>query len=251
MADLTDEEKVQAALANEVEAPQEPAEPDREEQPTESAADDQPEETPVESTPESSFTKPQGYEWVRGDTLEEFTTNLQKAYENSTAEALKLRDQLKTQPAVPAENNQQTFDVSSIPEIQMLRAEQQTKMVDAFNEFAGKYPQAREPESFEKFQKASDGVAQAFMSANGRLATYPELFTGIAQVLGWQQADSRRDAAVKASGVSSGVSSGTTAAPAKPNQFSPKTIEIARRIPGNEKKSDAELVKELQEAVAA
>lgn len=256
MADQTDEEKVQAALAKEVEEPQAPADPEAAE-PTEAEPTDTPEEgenqTPGSEEEPSTFTKPQGFEWVKGETPEAFIENLIEAYKNSSGEALKLRDQLKNAqtPAPPADTTGQTPDLNSLPEIQMLRAEQQTKMISAFDEFAEKYPQAREPDSFEKFQKASDGVAQAFVAANGRLATYPELFQGVAQVLGWQASNAQRDAAIKAAGSGSGSAGGTTAAPAKPSPFNAETLRITRRIPGNEKKSDSELIKELSEAMAS
>lgn len=268
MADSTEEDKVNAALAKEVEEPKVPAEPEEKPEDRTDSKDETPEETPApaeeettteepeEETPPSTFTKPEGYEWVKGDTLEEFNQNLITAYENSTKEALRLRQ--AAQPQAPAASpaptgGQPQFDINSIPEIQMLRAEQQSKMIDAFDDFAKKYPQAREPQSFDQFEKASAGASQAFASAFGRVPTYPELFEKTAQLLGWQASDkntARKDAAIKEAGASTGTST-PTAAPPKASPFSAKSLEIARRIPGNESKSDADLVKELTAAVAA
>lgn len=253
MAD-SDEDKVKAALAKEVEDdnPDETADEGKDlTESTESQDESQKEESSSEeeqSSKVSTFTKPQGFEWVKGDTQEEFIAGLTEAYKNSTGEALRLKDQLKT-ATTPTDDKGQTTDLNTLPEIQMLRAEQQSKMIEAFDEFAQKYPQAREPDSFEKFQKASDGVAQAFVAANGRLATYPELFNGVAQVLGWQASQAAKDAALKSATASSGAAGGTTAAPPKRSPFSNKTLEITRRIPGNERKSDAALIKELTETM--
>lgn len=264
MAQDDDKEKVEAALAKEVDeetqdeskvetpdSPETPNEPEESEAQAEEESSSE-EETPAEQP--STFTKPQGYEWVKGETLEEFNQNLITAYENSTKEALKLRQQVQAPaaPATPPAPNENQFDINSVPEIQMLRAEQQSKMVEAFDGFSAKYPQAREPQSFDQFEKATAGASQAFVAAFGRVPTYPELFEKTAQLLGWQPSDknAKKDAAIKDVAASTGTSQATSPPP-KQSPFTAKQLEIARRTPGSERKTDAELIKELTEAVQA
>lgn len=260
----SDEEKVQAALSKEVEEPQAPAEAP--ENAPEPAPSDEPEsETEVSEPAEeedkpqpeaSTFTKPPGFEWVKGDTLEQFNENLLEAYKQSTAEALRLRQQVQAPPAAPAAPEsapatpapaQPQLDPSMASALQYAQAAQQRELTESFNEFAKNYPQAREPQSFDQFEKATQGVSQAFVSANGRVPTYPELFKATADLLGWQPSakGAQRDAAIKDAAASTATTSPSQPAP-KVAKVNPRTLEIMRRIPGNQDKSDADLVKELQ-----
>lgn len=271
MADSNDDAKIKEALDKEVETPKgedetldkgqdpSPSADDTEEQNEEQNSEESSSDSSEES--KSTFTKPTGYEWVKGDTLEEFAQNLQVAYENSSKEALKLRQATQATPTPPVNPENQTpanppanQDLSTLPEIQMLRAEQQSKMIGAFDEFVKEYPQAREPQSFDQLEKAMNGVSQAFTAANGRLPTYPELFKATADLLSWQPTDKnagKKDAAIKEAGASTGTTQ-QSAVPSSVPSISPnvrKSIEVARRIPGNAKKSDQELMKELASAV--
>lgn len=262
-----EEDKVNAALAKEVEEPKAPDESaDKPDDQTESTTPEDTEANQAEEDstleaekPEeqsSTFTKPQGYEWVKGETLEEFNQNLITAYENSTKEALRLRQSAQAPaPSTPAPTNPATpnQDFNNLPEIQMLRAEQQSKMIEAFDTFSAKYPQAKEPQSFDQFEKATGGASQAYVAAFGRVPTYPELFEKTANLLGWQPSDqnsAKKDAAIKDAAASTGTSQATSPPP-RQSAFSASQLKIARRIPGNSEKTDAELSKELSAAIAA
>ena len=252
MAKSPDEEKVAAALAKEVE-PEKAAEPKEEETQPE-PVDNEPEAEAEQAKPEeaeqpSTFTKPQGYEWVKGDTLAEFSENLRIAYENSTAEALRLR-QAQAPPAPAPEASAPPATVA--PELAYAQSLMQKDQIDSFNEFSTRYPQAREPEAFDKFSKALEGNSQAFLAANGRLPTYAELFEGTAHFLNWSPSDksARKDAAIKDASVSGNLSAPGSAPPKRPQIDSPdvaKTLSILRSRPEYANKSDSELMKELSE----
>lgn len=251
MAELTDEEKAKK-LEEEVETPKGADEAsDQVEEPTnqeeEAQAEDQVEEDkPTETQDEApTFTKPEGYEWLKGDTAEEVFDSLKQAYENSTAEALRLR---QTQTSPPAETTEETAPVSD-PALAYAQSMMQRDMVDSFGEFAKKFPQAREPQGFDQFEKASRGASQAFMDVFGRVPTYPELFEKTASLLGWQSSDknAQKDAALKNS-ASAGNTTNSAPAPKPRTNVTQAQLDAAKRFfPG---KSDSELVKELQADLA-
>lgn len=264
MAELTDEEKakemakeVEGVKPDEAKAPSEEPTNQGEEAPAEPEEEAKKPATPEEEAP--TFTKQ--FQNLKGDNWEEYGPELEKAYQNSTSEALKMKKELEDNAAIVARakalvddgakatpEDKAQFDINTLPEIQMLRAEQQSKMVEAFDTFAKTYPQAKDTDGFDQFQKASAGASQAFVAAYGRVPTYPELFEATANLLKWQPSDknARKDAALKEAG-----SEGNTTNSA-PKQ-SPKTnvteaqLAAAKRFFPN--KSDSELVKELSETL--
>jgi len=257
MANSTDEEKVATALAKEVE-PEKAAEPTEEPEQSEPVANEPAEESkesqdkPESEEPEAStFTKPQGYEWVKGDNSEEFIQNLIVAYQNSTAEALRLRQAPAPAPA-PAEAPAAAPATPIAPELAYAQSMMQKDQIDSFEKFAERFPQAREPEAFDQFSKALEGSSQAFLASNGRLPTYSELFERTAGFLQWSPSDksARKDAAIKEASTSGNTQAPGSAPPKRAQVDSPdvaKTVAILRSRPEYATKSDSELLKELSE----
>src|SRR4051812_36758314 len=99
----------------EVQTPDEPAETEQEEstsdEETEGSSDDQIETQAeeAEGQPEATFTKK--FPQIKGDTPEEYALNLEAAYENSTAEALRL----KKQSPPPTESKTQEEAEATLP----------------------------------------------------------------------------------------------------------------------------------------
>lgn len=250
MADSTDEEKAKK-LAEGVEGAS-PAEPETpatqptnpEDEPADKSTDEQ--DKPAEPDEENAtFTKPEGFEWVKGDTEKEFIDNLTIAYKNSTAEALRLK-QVAEQPAPQPAQDAPTQAPALTPEqqqaLQYAQATQQSEMVKAFDDFAKVFPQAREPQAFDQFTKASNGVAQGFVAAFSRVPTYPELFERTAQILGWKPEDGKKDAAIKEAAAEGNVVNSAPKTVPK-TRLTESQLEMGRKMLPN--LSDQELAKEL------
>lgn len=280
MPELTDEQKVAALMGDEekhrnpldtTQSTEEPAADaagapaeDNTEEPEKPAEGG---EASDEAQDNSTFTKQ--FTNFRGGTWEEYGPELEKAYQNSFTEALRLKKELDERtnelnearraiagmPAGPGAKPDavQTAvpDLSQIPEVQYIRSIQQRDMRRSFDDFANKYPQVRDEANFNKFRDAATPMGQAFMAAEGREPSYDELFPFIAAAFGWTPADddARRGSALRET-IGQGRSGSGQSKPA------PKTSSVSgaqvdaylRMFPG---KNRADALKELQEAVAA
>ena len=299
MAKLTDKQKA-AAISGDVEDESpaetttadatdlEPEEQDNldeskqvEEPTTEPSEGEKPKEDEEEAVPEApSFTKQ--FPNLKGETLAEYTPELEKAYDNSFKEALRLNNLVKEKdntiatlqtqlqgqpqlvqqppvqpgqpaPAAPPQPTQPVLPtlqtaVNELPEIQRIKAQDTQAMFSAFDDFAKEYPQAREEQGFADFQKVSNGVNQALTDHLGRIPTYPELFKGIAGTLTWQPTTPTpaKDAALKAAGSSTHTNS-TTIPSAKRSKVSDAQVEAYLKMYTSKTREDA--LKELSEYV--
>jgi|ERR1035437_1348165 hypothetical protein len=277
MATLTDEEKAKLVLGDveseadettkEKEAESETLENSQEEE----ASENSEEETAVESedkTPEAetqpSFTKQ--FTNLKGETPQEYITEIEKAYQNSTNEALRLKKQLddsaqiieeakKVVATVPSATATEqpvapTFTQDTNPDLAWAKQLREDAMITSFDEFKKNYPQAIEGEQFQKFLNASKGVEEAFKASHdNRLPTYPELYKGIADILGWQptKVTAKRDAAIKESAASSQTVSATQPVAKQSKVTEAQVDAYLRMFPAKDR---ATVVKELSEAIS-
>lgn len=267
---LTDEEKVKLVTGDvEEETPVETTtEPETPSEPEEQPAAEEESEPPKEAEEEpeaQSFTKQ--FPNLKGATPEEYIPELETAYRESSNEALRLKKELDdirpaieeakriiaNQPTPPAGTppaNPSVLETNTDPNVQYAKQLRDRDMVTAFDEFTKDYPQARETSEFDKFSAASSGVAAGFAAShNGMQPSFPELFNGIAAVLGWQPitATSKKDAAIKDAGVSSQVTS-STVAPARRPKVTDAQVDAYLKM--FTQKSRADAIKDLSEVVA-
>lgn len=278
MATLTDEERAAQILGDEVEAekPDEtPAEPDtqpEEEQEPEAEETEEPEseeEKPQEEEEEpakpadSTFTKQ--FPNLKGETPEEYLPELEKAYDNSFKEALRLNQIIKdnaetvkqaeaivAQANKPIKQNPEATPQPSLdehPAIQYAKAKQTEDMLAAFDEFKKSYPQATEQQSFDMLTKASDGIQAALTASLGRAPTYHELFPAIAGSLGWQPvaSDAKKNNAIKENTASSRTPGSQSPARPKPSKVSDAQVDAYMKMFTSKTREEA--VKELSEVV--
>jgi len=265
------------------ENPDNPDEPDEVEPGGEAEveAEEEPEkpedsEEEAEAEPESSFTKQ--FPNLKGDTLEDYKASIEEAYDNSFKEALRLVDenkQLREQLAqaqqqlavvqtpqapqpgapAPAPSNAPQPPVAPPNEAQTpdwaARAVQRDKdeMLAAFDPFKKEYPLVLEPDNFKKFTDASDGVKLTMTKTLGRVPTWPELYNGIAGLLGWQPEtpQAKKNAAIKAAATSSRSPSGQAPARPKPAKVSEAQVDAYLKMFTSKTREDA--IKELSEVV--
>lgn len=276
MAEMTDEEKA-AAILGDVEPTGDeitkPASPTDSEEPPEQVdppeEDELDEEKPPEDSDEpeeptdSTFTKQ--FPNLKGETAEEYLPELEKAYDNSFKEALRLSKELKDNQAIvdqakqivaqaqkPADPAAPTAPVNPLgnaidehPAIKYAQAKQTEDMLTAFDEFKKDYPQATDQQAFEQFTKASDGVNVALISALGRNPTYKELFPAIAGSLGWQPTQAKKNATIKENASSSRTPGSQSPARPKPQKVSDAQIDAYLKMFTSKTREEA--IKELSE----
>lgn len=268
MADLTDEEKAKAVLGDvEEETPAEPPEePEVPSDPQDKPSGEvEEEEAPKE--PDAAEAEPQAFTKqfsnLKGDTWETYGPELETAYQNSSNEGMRLRKQLDDStrlveeakqiiagqtPAQPeTQTNPNLITIDSHPDVQYAKRLRENEMISAFDSFTKEFPQARETEEFERFTAASNGVALAYAASHNNVApTYPELFTGIASVLGWTPAtvSAKKDAAIKDS-ASNGQVTSATQPPARQSKVTDAEIDVYLKMFTSKTRADA--AKELAE----
>jgi molecular chaperone GrpE (heat shock protein) len=285
MATLTDEERAAQILGEQVEpkadehSPEigtrpedeeetpEAEEPEEEESEEEKPTEDEEEpEKPADST----FTKQ--FPNLKGETLADYTPELEKAYDNSFKEALRLNQVIKDNaakvaqaeaiiaqaqqpiqqnpeaPASPAPPvNTNLGDIDSHPAIQYAKAKQTEDMLSAFDDFKKNYPQATDQQAFDAFTKASDGVNSTLSTTLGRAPTYQELFPAIARLLGWEPtlATAKKNAAIKENTASGRTQGSQSPAAPKPSKVSDAEVEAYMKMFTSKTREEA--IKDLSE----
>lgn len=288
MATLTDEERAQAILGEEVEPKAdeptaEPADPNEEEieQPEvdETEDDASEEEKPADEAEEpaepadSTFTKQ--FPNLKGETQAEYLSELENAYDNSFKEALRLNQVIKdnestvaqakqilAQAQAPVNQNPENPTVpvaptafSAIdehPVIQEYKEQRRTQMMAAFDGFKTEYPQVLDQTNFDTFTKASDGINAALTTALGRKPSDDELFKAIAGSLGWQPVanTSKRDNAIKENASTSRTPSSGAQQPMPPRKPKVSDAEIEAYQKMFTSKTREEAIKDLSEVKA-
>lgn len=166
-----------------------------------------------ESTEEPSFVKQ--VPSIAGDTEEEYRKNLETAYQQSTAEALRLKglaDAPKTE-----DGETQEIDLSD-----PLRLYAKQKMDEdiskAFSDFSKDYPQVSDQAEYDKFTVEVATISNTIMNSQKRLASPEELYTKAAIILGWEKSSSpdgkeKLSMALKDNGATTKTTSATSTKP--------------------------------------
>lgn len=241
----------------------EPEEPDDDDESEEDAGDDDSkpvgdseEEEPEDDESddeESSFTKE--FPNIKGDTPEEYAKNLETAYKNSTAEALRLKGVAEAPsttppatPEAPAEGDKPKAPVTEIDTLSLYAKQQLDKEIaTAYTAFQEDYPQVTEPEKYKEFTNEVRIMSETILKSQKRLASPDELYKKAAISLGWEKQSAPDDKeklgmALKNKGAASKASASSKGKPPTP-KISQKMLEMNRKMyPG---KTDAEIVKEL------
>lgn len=292
MPELSDDEKV-AAILGDVELEEsrdetieenndqidEEERADSEESESQSEEEEKPqdEEEAKEESAESTFTKQ--FPNLKGESLEEYVPELEKAYDNSFKEALRLNQIIKdnadkvaeanriiaqaqqgapTNPVLPppADNPNPNPTVpppaaslSESPEIEWIRNERRRVMMTAFDDFKAQYPQVLDAKEFERFRLATDGVKAALVATEGREPTDAEIFESTARTFGWQPAvkEDRKNAVIKENASSTRSSSGQSKPAPKKSKISDDQVDAYLRMFTGKTREEA--VKELEAVV--
>lgn len=138
-------------------------------------------QTEEESQDDSQFVKELPN--IGGNTVEEYARNLEKAYQNSTTEALRLKGL--------ADQAQKTEDKEEIDISNPLNLYAKQKMDEeiktAFTSFSKDYSQVNDPAEYNKFTSKVAILSRTIMESESRLASPEELYSTAAVILGWDK----------------------------------------------------------------
>lgn len=239
----------------------ETAEDDEENEETEEAGeedgetDDQAEEGESEEDAETDSDEDEPefvkeYPYIKGDTPEEYAKNLEEAYKQSTAEALRLKDLAdKAPPKTDAEDEEEADLTTPTDPVSLFMKQKMDEEIDAaYSEFSKEFPQVAEPAEYQKFIKEVSTLSRTIMSSQGRLASPKELYAKAAVILDWERQETapskeeRIKMAAKANAASSKTSSSTKKAPK--SKVTDAMVKANRLMYPN--KSDDDIRKELE-----
>jgi hypothetical protein len=198
-------------------------------------------QTAEEEQSESTFTKPDKFKWVKGDTPQEFADNLMAAYENSTSEALKWK-----KIAQDSKTSEESTNKPVDPALAYARQLMQTSIDTDIQDFSKEYSQMQDETQVAKIQGYVGVVSEAIQRAeDGRIPSMKECLEKSAVILGWQKTDKQEQvgAAVKNGAATTKTNSATKQTPQ--SKVSDKQVLVARKTWGANK-SDAEIRKELE-----
>jgi len=184
---------------------------------------------------------------IKGDTPEEYARNLEIAYKNSTAEALRLKGLSTPPPTAPAVEEPDTFVDTSNPLSLYAQQKMDQEIADAYNDFKKVYNQTEDEEKYKQFTNTVAGLSRVILETEKRMASPSELYRKAAITLGWKETSEPDDKeklgmAIKQTGAASKSSPATKVAPR--SKVTDEMIAVNRKMyPG---KTDAEIRKELE-----
>lgn len=185
---------------------------------------------------------------IQGDTLEEYARSLEKAYQNSTAEALRLKglvDGAQTDKRVGDNKEETTIDTTD-PLALYAKQKMDEEINASFNAFSKSYPQVTDPTEYNRFTVEVATLSNTILQSQKRLASPQELYQKAAVILGWEPdkvtSKDRVNAAIKGSAAVSKTTS-TTKQVTK-SKVTDQMVALNRMMyPG---KTDEQIRKELE-----
>lgn len=240
LAKLKKDSEVESS-AEETDEPEadEKQEDQEEEQSTEDSEEDQ-----KSSADEDSLVKlKQEFPNIKGDSLEEFSANLAVAYQNSTKEALRLKD-LSEKNKGESEGSEGPVD----PRLLYVERIVNDDIAKAYQEFRKDFPQVDDADNYEKFVAEVADLSSYYHEKKNTVLTAQELYPRAAANMGWtrQVADSKDklDAALKDNAANSKTTS--TSKKVSKSKVTDAEVQIAKRTWATGK-SDSEIRAELEQ----
>ncbi len=212
-------------------------------------SDDEEDELDAPAEGESTFVKK--FPNIKGDTPEEYARNVEIAYENSTAEALRLKGVAEAPPVSnppPADaEDEGSFVDTSNPLTLYAQQKMDEDIKIAYGDFKKDYTQVEDKEKYLEFKQGVAALSDTILRLEKRQASPKELYRKTAAMLGWEKTSTPSSKeelgmAIKQNGAASKSSPAT-----KPPVRSKVTAEM---VAANKKmypdKTEAEIRKELE-----
>jgi hypothetical protein len=185
---------------------------------------------------------------IKGDTPEEYARNLEIAYKNSTAEAIRLKNLTEANP--PEEENlseDEDIDMSN-PVALFMKQKMDEEITDAYADFQKEYDQVNDQNDYSRFTRTVAQLSNTILQSEKRLASPKELYSKSAIILGWDKKSESSDRDKLGNAVKDRASSSRTSSATKPNiksKISDAEVQVAKQLWG-QGKSDAQIRKELE-----
>lgn len=187
---------------------------------------------------------------IKGDTLEDYTKNLELTIRESSNEGKRLSDRVKELEAqVKGDKTEETTEAVITNPLELYMKQKMDEEINtAFTEFSKEYSQVNDAVEYDKFTKEVATFSQAIQASQNRLAPPRELYRKAAVSLGWESNDQpngkeKVGMAVKRTAAVSKTTSGTSKAKVK-SKVTDQMIAVNRMMyPG---KSDQEIREELE-----
>lgn len=214
---------------------------------TEEDSEEESDDEESEDDDDEEFVKE--YPHIQGDTLEDYTRNIEVAYKNSTSEAMRLKkenDELKAGNA--AKPNPEQGEVK--PTDLYIQQKMEEEIQEDFNEFSRDYPQLQvEGPEYDSFTREVQAFSRVAFESTGKIPRAKELYQKAVVSLGWEPntkptgKESVGIALKKRASISKSSSSTSTKKKVK-SKVTQQMIEVNRRMyPG---KTDQEIREELE-----
>lgn len=210
------------------------------------------EEDDAEESADDSTAFVKEFDYIKGDSPEEYAKNLEAAYKNSTSEALRLKSELDAAKAPGTTTEETTEEADAAPKTALeLYAEQKLneEIQTAYESFRKDYPQVNDQTEYQKFSTEVATFSQHIQETQKRLASPEELYRKAAISLGWEKKDSQPDSKDKLGmAVKDNAATGkTTSAPSKRAPSGPaiSDAEIKANMQMYPGKTREEIVEEL------
>ena len=159
---------------------------------TDDSQDEETEEESDDDSDEESSEFVKEFPNIKGDTIEEYTRELEKTQRLSQQEGKRLSDELKkVQSAGTTTEETQEVDTSDPVKLYM-NQKMQEEIDTAFSEFKQHYPQAdadTNPVEYEKFTREVAILSRTILESEGRLANPRDLYKRAAVILDWEPVD--------------------------------------------------------------
>lgn len=207
----------------------------------------------VDDTEETPPTFTKQFENIQGDTPEEYARNLEIAYQNSTAEAIRLKtlaDDKQAQGAAEAATATEAVDEEETestpvdPVSLFMKQKMDEEINTAYTEFSKTYPRVTDPTDYQNFTRTVGQLSRTILDSEKRLAPPSELYSKAAIILGWNADTKSEDLgmAVKGAAASSKTTSAVKSEP-KSKITEAQMVLNRKMYPG---KSDADIRAELE-----
>lgn len=188
---------------------------------------------------------------IKGDNLPDYARNLEKAYNNSTAEALRLKselDKLKANSSQDDAGADKDTQVATDPTSLYMKQKMDEEISEAYGKFSKSYGQVNDPVEYQKFVKEVAAFSASIFQSQQRLAPPHELYNKAAISLGWEPettptGNDKLKVALKDGASISKTSSATKKVPK--SKVTDAQVAVYRKMHGADK-SDADIRKELE-----
>jgi len=204
--------------------------------------DDQAEEEEAEAEA-PKFVKE--FPYIKGDTPEEYAKNLELAYKNSTAEALRLKGLAEGKEEKPADKEE---EVDLDPNALYIKQLRDTEITTAFSEITKHYPQVNDQAEYARFVNTVGVLSNTILQSEKRLAPPKELYSKAAVILGWEPEGKIDDKDKLGNALKDKAAVSKTSVAAKPKSKQSKVTDAmvaASRLMYPDK-TDAEIREELE-----